>query len=135
MRKSLWPAATLGVLLLASTAVAETLTLKLRGTAFDRVDRVCQASFFLQSLDGELPAGLLVEYQAERDGEAAQLCSFTGMGEEQGEWSCTEGRLMDCTSVGALGILKTACLDSARNEVACGPIVLAEDAFVVDRRQ
>jgi hypothetical protein len=42
---------------------------------------------------------------------------------------------MDCDSVGALGILRTACLDSGRNEVSCGPIVLAEDAFLVDRRQ
>jgi hypothetical protein len=135
MRKSLWLTALLASLCLAEAAAAETLTMKLRGTAFDRVDRVCQAEFFLQSLDGELPAGLLVQYQAERDGESAQLCTFTGMRQEPGEWSCTEGRLMDCDSVGALGILRTACLDSGRNEVACGPIVLAEDDFVVDRRQ
>lgn len=128
-------AAMLSGLLLASPSLAETLTMKLQGTHFDRVDRVCQASFFLQSLDGELPAGLLVEYQSERDEEAVQLCTFIGMGQERGEWSCNEGRLMDCDSVGALGILRTACLDSSRAEVACGPIAVAPDPLVVDRRQ
>jgi hypothetical protein len=136
MRRSLvWLTSLLALLLLAQGAAAETLTMKLRGITFDRVDRICQAAFFVQSLDGEVPAGLLVQYQAERDGESAQLCTFIGMGEELGEWRCTEGRLMDCDSVGAVGILRTACLDSGRNEVACGPIVLAADDFVVDRRQ
>jgi len=136
MRKLLWPISLLTLALGAAAAAAEDLTLSLRELSFNQEERTCQASFYLQSLDGDLPAGFALDYQAFHEEVELQRCRYIDMAEEDPEWSCTHSMLTQCSGIGKVRVTEVTCLDDSEQAVACGgSIGMAEEAYLVDGRK
>lgn len=135
MKRLFWLAVPVATLFLGGAAAAEQLTLKLRDLHYHADTRTCRAHFFLESLDGDLPPGFTVTYASEQDGEVLQRCTYTRMQYRDAEWSCHHSFLTDCEDIGEIAVEGATCLDNLRNTVACGPIVVAEDGMLVDKRK
>lgn len=134
MKRGLWLAIPVAVALFGGAAAAEQYTLKLRDLHFHAETQTCRAKFFLESLDGNLPVGFTVTYNADQDGEKIQRCTYTEMQYRDPEWACEHTFLTDCEGIGVIDVEATACLDNLRNPVAC-TIKVGNDGMLADKRK
>lgn len=134
MRRRLWLAIPMALLLFGGAAAAEQYTLKFRDLQYHAESRTCRANLFLESLDGDLPVGFTVTYLSEQDGVALQRCTYTEMQYRDPEWSCEHTFLTDCEGIGVIDVEATACLDNLRNPTPC-TIKVGSEEMLVDKRK
>ena len=134
MKRRLWLAVPVALLLFGGVAAAEDYTLKFRDLNYHADSQTCRAKFFLESLDGDLPVGFSVTYASEQDGEMIQRCTYIDMKYRDPEWTCHHSFLTDCDGIGEIAIEAAACLDNQRNPTPC-TMKVAADGMLVDKRK